>query len=337
MCKEPFFSIILPVYNVKNYLNRCVDKLLREKFRNFEIILVDDGSTDGCYNICNEYMKKDSRISVIHKENGGLSSARNEGFKIAKGKYIFWLDSDDYIVQDALNILYNYLKDENIDIIKYNFIKQPVNVPEYSILKAGIYNKEEICNSVLKLAIENTGRFIWSVWSHVYRRKFLEQNNLSFVSEREIGSEDYLFNLQTYLRAKKILVIKEALYNYDLRIGSLTNRYRWNLMDQYLKLYNLMCNEVVQSDNNQLMESLYNFYVWNGYHVLMTNEMRITEKHKTKDRNQNIRKLLKQESFANALKEIKTNELSMSQVIIYSFMKLRLWYMLIVLMKIRKR
>lgn len=337
MYKEPFFSIILPVYNVKKYLNRCVDRLLCEKFRDFEIILVDDGSTDGCYNICDEYMKKDSRISVIHKENGGLSSARNEGFKIAKGKYIFWLDSDDYIVQDALNILYNYLQDDNIDIIKYNFIKQPASMPEYSILKEGLYNKDEICNGVLKLAIENTGRFIWSVWSHIYRRKFLEQNNLSFVSEREIGSEDYLFNLQSYLRAKNILVIKEALYNYDLRIGSLTNRYRWNLMNQYLKLYNLMCNEIVQSHNNQLMESLYNFYVWNGYHVLMTNEMRITEKHKPKDRNQNIRELLKQESFSNALKEIKINKLSMSQVIIYSFMKLHLWYMLIALMKIRKR
>lgn len=78
-----------------------------------------------------------------------------------------------------------------------------------------------------------------------------------------------------------------------------------------------MCNEIVQSHNNQLMESLYNFYVWNGYHVLMTNEMRITEKHKPKDRNQNIRELLKQESFSNALKEIKINKLSMSQVIIY--------------------
>lgn len=337
MSNEPFFSIILPVYNVKKYLNRCVDKLLCEKFKNFEIILVDDGSTDGCYNICDEYVEKDSRISVIHKENGGLSSARNEGFKTAKGKYIFWLDSDDYIVQDALSILYNHLKDNNVDIIKYNYIKQPINEPEYSVLEPGIYNKEEICNSVLKLAIESTGSFIWSVWSHIYKREFLIKNSLSFISEREIGSEDYLFNLQSYLRAKNILVIKDTLYNYDLRMGSLTNRYRQNLMNQYLKLYKLMSNEIMQSDNDQLMESIYNFYVWNGYHVLMTNEMRITEKHKIKDRNKNIRELLKQESFVNALKKIKINELSMSQVIIYSFMKLRLRFMLIALMRIRKR
>lgn len=113
MCE---ISIIVPVYNVEKYLNKCVDSILNQTFKEFELILVDDGSPDNSGAICDQYAEKDSRVRVIHKENGGLSSARNAGIEVAEGKYIGFIDSDDYIAEDMYELLYNNIIKENADL-----------------------------------------------------------------------------------------------------------------------------------------------------------------------------------------------------------------------------
>ena len=114
-------SVIIPVFNVEHYLSKCVDSVLSQSYKDMEIILVDDGSTDNCSSICDKYTKKDNRIIVIHKQNGGLSDARNVGMKIAHGEWSFFLDADDWIVQNALEILYRFASEKDCDIVQGNF------------------------------------------------------------------------------------------------------------------------------------------------------------------------------------------------------------------------
>ena len=121
MDEAPFFSIIIPVYNVEKYLDRCLESVLKQEFNDYEIILVDDGSTDTSSYICDSY-KQSEKVTVIHKDNGGLSSARNCGLDISKGEYIFFVDSDDYICPGTLKILYDNLSRTNVDVIKFNYI-----------------------------------------------------------------------------------------------------------------------------------------------------------------------------------------------------------------------
>ena len=112
---EDLISVVVPIYNVENYIKKCVDSILSQTYKNLEIILVDDGSPDRCGEICDKWTKKDNRIKVIHKENGGLSDARNSGIEIAKGDYLSFIDSDDYVNKDFIKILYNLLiEDKNL-------------------------------------------------------------------------------------------------------------------------------------------------------------------------------------------------------------------------------
>ena len=113
---EDLISVVVPIYNVENYIKKCVDSILSQTYKNLEIILVDDGSPDNCPQICDEYAQKDNRIKVIHKENGGLSDARNAGIDISKGKFITFIDSDDYIEKDYVEVLYNSIKENASDM-----------------------------------------------------------------------------------------------------------------------------------------------------------------------------------------------------------------------------
>lgn len=120
---NPYFSVILPIYNVEKYLERCVESVLSQNFTDYEMILVDDGSSDFSPKICDEYEEKYNFIKVIHKKNGGLSSARNAGFEQATGKYILWFDSDDWVEKNTLSLIYNATKESEVDIIKFNYIR----------------------------------------------------------------------------------------------------------------------------------------------------------------------------------------------------------------------
>lgn len=138
---ELAISIIVPVYNVEKYLNRCLDSILNQTFTDFELILVDDGSTDNSGIICDEYKTKDNRIKVIHKENGGLSSARNAGLDIARGRYIGFVDSDDFISKDMYQILYNEAEKNKADMIMCEFKKVDKN---YEAINNNLYKKSDI-------------------------------------------------------------------------------------------------------------------------------------------------------------------------------------------------
>ncbi len=256
---QPYFSLILPCYNVSAYLRRCVQSILSQEFSDYEIILVDDGATDGTAEICDELAETEQQIRVIHKENGGLSSARNAGLQAAEGQYVWFIDSDDWIQAGALNRLEQSCSSENADIVKFEYFRKQTEmtcVP--GVLPEGYYSARHALDDIRRKAFCEPGKYVLSAWSHVYNRRFLEDNRLSFVSERLIGSEDYLFNLQALMCACSLSVLKAPLYVYEERSGSLTQTYKPDLQQRYEALRQHLLKTLPEK-YKRLIER---FFVW---------------------------------------------------------------------------
>lgn len=227
MKNEPVFSIIVPIYKVEEYLDRCIQSLIRQTFTDIEIILVDDGSPDNCPIFCDEYAKQDSRIKVIHKENGGLSDARNTGLDVAKGDYVIFVDSDDFIEIDTCEKFFCYTGKE-YDILIGD-----------AIVEGGVYDLSHIeldkpINGALyyKTALLKQKMPIVA-WMNVYRREFLIENNLKF--KYGILHEDVEFTPRVFLAARAVVYTKNFFYHYMIRDNSITRKkdQRKNAVDLY--------------------------------------------------------------------------------------------------------
>ncbi len=224
-------SIIIPVYNIEQYLPECLDSILAQDYSNYEVILVDDGSTDKSGIICDEYVKKDSRFRVFHKDNGGVSSARNKGLDEVKGDWVFFLDGDDYIVPNALSLAFEISDDTQCEIVDFNYS----SFDEHSIRTKFVnpYNKIENSNSCLINSLYYNRSYIYP--------KIIKTNvidNIRFDSNIRVG-EDICFMINIYLnRSFNICHSKETVYMYRLRPGSAmhnTNTIaRMRMLDDYM-------------------------------------------------------------------------------------------------------
>lgn len=325
----PYFSLILPIYNVEKYLARCIDTLLDEVYKDYEMILVDDGSTDKCSEICDRYSELYSFIKVIHKENGGLSSARDAGLEIASGKYIFWIDSDDYIKKGALTVLYEATKNSDYDIVKFNYVTNPEGKVSISSLKAGEYSEGYITETIVPMGLEKTSTINFSIWSHIYRREFIKENDLKFVSERIIGSEDYLYNFESYSSAKSMLVLEDVLYVYDSREGSLSKRFKKNQSEQYRQLYIEMLKFAkAHSIYKKYAENLAFSYIDKCFCICMRNECYLNQDHTLMDAHRNCKKLLKTSEFKEALKKYPLRRVSFGEKKNYYLMKYKMIWLI---------
>lgn len=179
----PLFSIIVPVYKTEQYLDKCISSILRQSYTDFELILVDDGSPDNCPQMCDNYQKQDDRIKVLHKENGGVSSARNLGMSIATGEYILFVDSDDYIEPFSLQQLYEAQKEQQADLYVFN---------NGSVHELSSNNINEFFEKYYFTYILGFGP-----WNKLYKRKIVQSNHLCFDTQETIG-EDLLFNIEYY-------------------------------------------------------------------------------------------------------------------------------------------
>lgn len=221
----PKFSIIVPIYNVEEFLRECIESILRQTFRDFELILVDDGSPDHCGMICDEYALKDERIRVIHKRNGGLSDARNAGLDLATGKYIYFLDGDDYVHPDLLDRV-NSSMESDTDLLVFHYWEQTedgktepfvYNENRSYALKSAEDRYSFLVNSLLTFQIG------WAAWNRVFLREKIEKYNLRFADNRKIFAEDLYFSLCYCAHVEKIKMIDDYLYYYRVRTGSITD------------------------------------------------------------------------------------------------------------------
>lgn len=237
------FSIIVPVYNVEKYLHQCVESVLKQSFKDWELILVNDGSLDNSGAICDQYAKKDCRIRVIHKQNGGSSSARNRGFRNARGKFIYFLDSDDYFsTEAALDAAYRCIVANKTDVVLVSHSK--FYESKAKKIKADIAKYQNISEysgyDVVDFLIENE-RFEISPWSKIVRRDFLIEHNIYFDENVRVG-EDFEWTFQLYNAGPKVSGTGIDFMTYRVRDNSLCSernpigwKSRYNLIDKWGK------------------------------------------------------------------------------------------------------
>lgn len=209
-------SVIVPIYNVENYLRCCIESIVKQTYQNIEIILVDDGSTDSCPQICEEYVSKDSRISVIHQENGGLSEARNTGIKFARGEYITFVDSDDVLELDMLEYLYNKMIEQNADIVQC----QNMRIDEFGDIVGHYCDVPDVLaednHTCMKIMLSDM-RFNTTAWAKLYRLSLL--GDVRFPKGKY--NEDVFTTYKLIAKCKRMYIGGERKYLYRVRSGSI--------------------------------------------------------------------------------------------------------------------
>lgn len=237
----PKISVIVPIYNVERYLERCIESILNQTLQDLELILVNDGSSDKSGEICEKYRDIDN-ITVIHKENGGVSSARNLGINIAKGEFLTFIDPDDYIDNDALELLYDLAKNNNAEIACYSMKTYKNNMLTTKLVenyKVKIFDRKNI----LKEYIEN-GTFLYSSCNKIYANRLFNSNRNRFSQDIHYA-EDALFNYYIMNDASRLIFTNEQKYNYFINDNS-TVKYvtekRLDVLKAQKQIYYLILN-----------------------------------------------------------------------------------------------
>lgn len=250
-------SVIVPVFNVEKYLKQCLDSLINQTYKNIEVIMVDDGSTDTSGRICDDYANKYDRFKVVHKKNAGLGMARNTGLEYINGEFVTFLDSDDYLEPDCIEVLYTSLLNQKVDMCKGGF-KRILDSGE--IILDRKYENETYTGDSAKL--ELLPRMIGSspnghdsiemcVCGALYRASLIKQNNLKFPSERELISEDLVFNFEYMQQANGACTIDRTGYNYRINLQSLTTSYRADRFEACRHFYLVMKKKLLALGYNE--------------------------------------------------------------------------------------
>ncbi|MCD8096963.1 MAG: glycosyltransferase [Lachnospiraceae bacterium] len=219
---NPLVSIIVPVYNTKNYLARCVDSLLGQDYENLEVLLIDDGSTDGSEALLDEYQEKDARVRVIHQENAGVSLSRNRAIEAARGEYIRFVDSDDWLPENATSLLVGAAEEAGCDMVIADFYR----VSGTRMSQKGDIDEDQVMDRVEFAAhmIENPADFYYGVlWNKLFRRSIIMDHGIRMDAELS-WCEDFLFNLEYIRYAETFRAIQEPVYYYLKRKNSLVSQ-----------------------------------------------------------------------------------------------------------------
>lgn len=261
-------SIIVPIYNVEKYLDRCMDSLLNQTLHDIEIIMVDDGSPDNCPMKCDEYAKKDARVKVIHKQNAGLGYARNSGMEVATGEYVAFVDSDDFVDFEMYEKLCSFASSEKLDVAfcGFNYYKGNTIIDKrIEVEQNTVFSCQDVCNKVLLgmlrgLQKQNITDYEMSVWHAIYRRDIIYQNKLNFVSERQYISEDIIFHLDYLPHSQKIGFLPEPLYFYCIHSISLTNVFKEDRFAKECVLYGKIIEMVNEKKLGWSLKDISNYF-----------------------------------------------------------------------------
>lgn len=274
-CKNSnvLISIIVPVYNVEQYLSKCLDSIINQTYKNLEIILIDDGSTDKSGEICDKYKDEDSRIKVIHKINAGVSAARNDGIDIAEGTYVTFVDSDDWIEEDYINLAIACLTKYRPDILINNYKRYNKNNSNYVNMEPIFFDKQEALFEMIR-----GKHFNWSPVATFYSTKICKLNK--FDSNINYG-EDLLFKYNFIKNSKNILYVPLVKYFYTNRETSACNSYAIDKKMDDLYVMEYIMEKEKNKIGNILMENEYLPRLISRYKILKLNDSYIYKELKT--------------------------------------------------------
>lgn len=264
-------SFIIPVYKVEKYINQCVNSILNQTFKDFEVILVNDGSPDNCGSLCDSYSRLDKRVKVIHKENGGVSDARNKGLNMATGKYIIFVDGDDFLKsENNLLEVVKYLSSEP-DFLLYNYCKYYEINQKYTSSNLYYQTKEYDNNTKFQLGNEilKSGTLPGGPWDKIIKREFLLSNDIYF--EKGLLSEDIDWFLKLFLKANRISTCNTEMYVYrQQREGSITNTVTSKNVNDLFYILKKWNNILLKLDQNcEIRKLMYSFLAFEYCIILL--------------------------------------------------------------------
>lgn len=282
--EDDLISIIVPIYRVEPYLTECVKSILNQTYRNIEVVLVDDGSPDGCPAICDRYAREDSRVKVVHKANGGLVSARKAGVLASSGQYIGYVDGDDWIEPNMYEKMYESIKKYNAEVVATGHFR---NIGENYIIatngiNSGVYNGEILLDSVYPRLIY-TGEFYQhgirvSLWNKLFKRDIILSSQLS-VDNEIVFAEDFACVLPALLSAKCIVIDNQPYYHYRQSLGSITKKYEADEIIKLKKLFRYLYRCIYNSAYFKILLPQLRYYIlsillyrcpeifWNGIYL----------------------------------------------------------------------
>lgn len=291
------FSIIVPVYKVENYLDKCISSIANQEYENYEIILVDDGSPDNCPRICDNWAKKEKHIKVLHKKNGGSSSARNAGVRHARGEYIIFVDSDDYWNNNsALSMISETIERiKEVDVIVFNNIDYSC-ISQESVICNRKYDIEFMesadRNDILKYLFANN-LFPGAAWVTVTRRDFLVQNNIEFIEGIKAEDIDWLLNV--FLHADKFSALNQAFYVYrKYRNDSITGTADVKSIDDILYTLDIWTDRLKDKQYSEICDTVYGYLsIHYMCAVLVYDKINLVDKKSCKNKLRSYKKICK--------------------------------------------
>ncbi len=271
MNEKRLITVIVPVYKVEEYLDRCINSIVEQTYDNLEIILVDDGSPDHCPELCDEWARKDKRIKVIHRPNGGLSAARNDGIRASNGEYLLFVDSDDYLENNACERFIGYADDVDIVIGEATIVENGKPIPRVhtNLIENYVYTGPEYSQTAIK-----KGQWFAAACYNFYRVNFLKENNLYFMDG--VLHEDIDYTPRLFLAAKKVKYLHFQFYNYIIRNDSITGHIERRHFEDLLKIYSKWCklNNTIQDEATRKVYS----GALSKYFMASCREHKVTEK-----------------------------------------------------------
>ena len=307
-------SVIVPVYKVEKYLRQCLDSLTAQTLENMEIVVVDDGSPDGCPAICDEYAARDARVKVVHKENGGLLSARKAGLAASKGDYIGFVDGDDWVEPDTFLNMYKAICDYSPDMVLSEFLCDYGDrvEPSGQCFEEGFYNRDRLEKEIFPRMLFG-GRFYSfgvnpNCWSKLVRRELIEKNLIP-VDERIRMGEDAAFIYPCLLDSQSAVCIKNPTYHYRITGQSMSTAYDEKLKDIILLPYKRLKEKNAASDFD--ISSQLDYYLLYMVNFLLRNEAKKVNTHSKKERREVIENICADVDIRSAAAHVDMGKLPM--------------------------
>lgn len=337
-------SVVLPTYNVKEYIEQCVQSLVQQTYTNVEILIVDDGATDGTSELCDQLAKQDPRIRVFHKENGGTHTARNRGIQEANGEYIMFLDPDDWLETDTFAQLVPMIEKYTPDVIRFGYVRE---FGDRSVVKPNTFLPETlcvgkdcktICRQTLglvgqELAHPENMNFLASACFCLYRKAVIDKNGLQLPNIHEIATfSDGLFNIRFLQNANSFLYVDKPFYHYrKFTAGAATSKHRPEFFERQLRLFAMLRQIAQHEEDPQFMQAYNNRVAFSTMEICLN---ALKGEYTLKQQYAQIRQVFNSDEHKKAYKQLKIKYLPMVWKVYYSFVKMRLPIVVLFLTKI---
>ena len=310
----PIVSIIVPVYNAQDYLHKCINSLLNQSFSDFEIILVNDGSKDNSKEICEEFAKSDNRIKVIHKENGGVSSARNCGIDEACGKYIMFCDSDDFVKEDFCKPLVELAegKEDCLVLAGITEIHDGINKDDlcakYPEGEKLTLSNQDFCDLYVELNLKGQFLLMNMPYNKLFSRSVIEKHHLRFDTKINYN-EDFIFNILYLEKVSEVKIYNKSIYNYYMDTpGSLCKKYVENLIDIYHIKEDVLKSVIINKASNQHdARIVWSTFVFNDTNRAINNTFSPSNPANNRERVKYCNKLIRNKEFQKSIKYANKN------------------------------